>query len=88
MLDIDPDAVDLRRDLVHLRRPGAPTIERDVGATVVRLDHRLAVVRIDPDVVIVPVRRAERRERPAAIGGLEEALGAGVDDVGVGRVGT
>ena len=60
-LVVHPDAVDLRRRLVHLRRPRAPAVERHVGAAVVRLDHGVAVLRIDPDVVIVAVRRAQRR---------------------------
>src|SRR5688572_27766788 len=49
--------VDLRRDLIHLGRPGLTTIGRDVGAAVVGLHHDAAVGRIYPDVVVVTVRR-------------------------------
>ena len=86
-LIVDPDAVDLRRRLVHLRRPGATAVSRDICAAIVRLDHDLAVFGIDPDVVIVAVRRAKRRERFATVGRFEETFGAGVDDVGISRIG-
>ena len=85
---VHPDAVDLGRGLVHLCRPGRAPVERDVGAAVVRLDHRLPVERVDPDVVVVAVRGAHPLHGVPAVGGLEEALGAGIDHVGVGGVGT
>src|SRR6266550_1870442 len=66
-LIIEPDAVDLSGRLIHLCGPGTPAIGRDIGATVVRLDLHLAIFGIDPDVVIVAVRRAKARKRFAAV---------------------
>ena len=86
-LIVGVDLIELGRWLIVLRAPGATAVERDVGAAVVRLDHDPPVGRIDPQVVVVAVWDAHAREGPAAIDALEVALGAGVDDVGVGRVG-
>ena len=79
-LVVDPHAVDFCGRLIHLRRPGAAAVGGDVCAAVVRLDHDLAVFRVDPDVVVVAVRRAKRRERFTAVGGFEEAFGARVHE--------
>src|SRR6266567_7786898 len=87
-LVVDPDAIDLRGRLIHLRRPGASAIGGDVGPSVVRLDHYLAVFGVNPDIVIVTVRHAKGDERFAAIDGLEETFGSSVYGVGVGRVST
>src|SRR5437588_5421277 len=56
-LIVSPNAVDLRGGLIHLRRPRAPAVERNIRATIVRLNDDVAVFRTDPDVVIVAVRR-------------------------------
>src|ERR1041384_1671655 len=61
-LIVDPDAVNFRGRLIHLRRPRATAVSRNVSATVIRLDHNLTVFGIDPDVVIVAMRCAKRRE--------------------------
>ncbi len=86
-LIVQPDAVELAGHLVQLRRPRAAAVERHVGAAIVRLNHDVAVLRIDPDVVIVAVRCAQQRERLAAVGRFEEALRPGIDDVRIGRIG-
>src|SRR6185436_6699343 len=61
------DPVDLRGRLVVLRRPGAAAVDRDVHAAVVRLDHAQGIAGVDPQVVIVAVRRADGGEGPAAV---------------------
>src|SRR4029079_10881773 len=72
---VDLDAVQLGGGLVVLRRPGPSAVTRDVGAAVVAVDQDLVVGRADPEVVVVAVRRAERRPRLAAVHRL---VGAGV----------
>src|SRR5262249_45105094 len=67
------DAVDLRGRLVLERRPLRAAVEGDAGAAVVALDHAARVVRVDPEVVVVAVRDADRDERPAAVVAAEEA---------------
>ena len=62
--------------MVHLRRPAAPAVLRNVGAAVVGLDHDFRVLGIDPDNVVVAVRRRHAGERPAAVGrAVERQLG-------------
>src|SRR6185503_15038609 len=72
---VDLDAVQLGGGLIVLRRPGPSAVTRDVGAAVVAVDQDLVVGRADPEVVVVAVRRAERRPRLAAVHRL---VGAGV----------
>ena len=86
-LIISPNAVDLRGRLIHLRRPRAPTIVRDVRAAIVRLNDDVAVFRTDPNVVVVAMRRAKRRERLAAVRRFPGAFRARVNHVGVRRIG-
>ena len=81
------NSVDLRSRLVILRGPGLAAIVRNVRATVVRLDHRVAVTRADPDVVVVTVRRGHPGHRPAAVRRFPKPLRARIDDVGVRRIG-
>ena len=59
--------VQLRRRLVHLRRPAPSAILGDVRAAVVGLDHDFRIVGIDPDHVVVTVRRRHGGERPPAV---------------------
>src|SRR6185436_8978640 len=61
------DPVDLRGRLAVLRRPGAAAVDRDVHAAVVRLDHAQGIAGVDPQVVIVAVRRADGGEGAAAV---------------------
>src|SRR5581483_11586921 len=80
-------AVELRRRLVGLRRPGAAAVEGDVGAAVVALDHRAGIIGRDPQVVVVTVRRAHRCEGLAAVlrlphRGVEHVERAGVLGIG------
>ena len=80
------DVVELRRRH-RLRGPRLAAIHRDVGAAVVGLDHPLRIVRRNPHVVIVAVRRPHRRPRLAAVGRLVEADIQHVDRVFHFRVG-
>ena len=68
------DLIDLRGGLVHLSGPGDAAVGGDVRPAVIRLDHEVRVVGVDPEIVIVAVRRVQRLESPAAVGGLEEAF--------------
>src|SRR5206468_4844887 len=82
-LMIQPHAVELPGHLIQLRRPRPATVERYVGSAVVRLNHDVAVLGTDPDVVVVTMGRSQRRECLAAVDRFEEGLGAGIDDVRV-----
>src|SRR4029077_7646517 len=81
------DAVELRRRLVVLGRPGPAAVVGDGGAAVVRFDHPQRVVGIDPEVVVVAVRDADAGEALAAVLGVEEEDVGGVDPVVVLGVG-
>jgi hypothetical protein len=72
------DAVDLRGRLVVLAGPGPAAVGADVHAAVVGLDHALRVGGVDPEIVVVAVRRADGGEGLAAVLGAVEA---DVDDV-------
>ena len=87
-LAVGINLINLCRRLVVLRRPGAPAVHGDVRAAVIGLDHDVAIAGTDPHIVIVAVRRGEIAERLAAIGRLEEAFGAAVDNVRIGRIGS
>ena len=80
-LIVDPNAVDLRGGLVQLRRPRSATVGRNIRAAVVRLNQRLTVFRIDPDVVVITMRRAEGGERAPAVSRFEETFGAPVHHI-------
>ncbi len=77
-----------RRHVVELRRrivlagPRLTAVDRDVASAVVGADHPFRVGRVDPHVVVVAVRRPDRRlPRLAAIGGLVELHVQPVDGV-------
>ena len=63
------DAVELRRRLVHVGRPAFAGIVADLGAAVVADDEPAGVLRGDPEVVVVAVRRVLGLEGAPAIGG-------------------
>ena len=71
-----------------LLAPRSALVERHVRAPIVPLDHAVWVVRRDPHVVVVAVRRVERlRERLPAVARAEEAHVERVHHVRVARVG-
>src|SRR5512145_1617256 len=63
---VERDAVELRGRLILLR-PVFAAVERDVRAAVVGVDHSVWVVRRDPKVVMIAVRRLDRRVRAPAV---------------------
>ena len=67
------DVVELGRRLVVDCRPRPAGVEGHAGAAVVALDHPRRVVRVDPQVVLVPVREFDRPEIAAAVGRLPGA---------------
>ncbi len=83
------DVVELCGGLIVLPSPGRPAVVGDVRAAIVPLDHAERVAGVDPQVVIVTVRRADLFKRAAAVGRFPEAdvedvdrvlvLGIGVD---------
>ena len=62
------DAVELRSRLVVLRRPALATIQRNRGAPIVAVDQVLVVLRVDPERMVIAVRRGDHGERLAAVG--------------------
>src|SRR5260221_2307303 len=68
VLVVGVDAIELRGRLVVDRRPGLAAVEADAGAAIVALDHSVRIGRIDPEIMIIAVRRLDLREASAAIG--------------------
>jgi hypothetical protein len=64
------DAIELGGHLVVLRGPGLSAVDRDIRAAVVAVDQDLVVRGVDPEVVVVAVRRANAVPRLAAVSGL------------------
>ncbi len=72
------DVIELRGGLVVLRGPVLAAVDTDGGAAVVAIDHAIGVVGIDPESVMIAVRRVDAFERFAAI---VRTVQAGVGDV-------
>ena len=68
ILVVGVDAIELRRRLVVDRRPGLAAVAAHAGAAVVAFDHTVRIGGIDPEVVVVAVRRLDFREARAAVG--------------------
>ena len=79
--------VELRRGLVVLRAPALSAIERNRRPTVVGVDQEARVLRIDPELMVVAVRRLECRERSASVNGFHHRRVHHIDDVSVLRIG-
>ncbi len=62
------------------------TVEGDVRAAVVALDHPIRVGRVDPEILVVAVRRRDRREGLAAVNRLPALQVQNPDRVLVARV--
>src|SRR5208282_5960779 len=56
------DVVELRGGLVVLRGPVFAAVDADGGAAVVAVDHAIRVVGIDPESVMIAVRRVDAFE--------------------------
>src|SRR3974390_3036248 len=75
---VGSDVIELRGRLVVLLRPGLAAVHRDGHAAVVAVHDAVGVGGIDPEAVVVSVRRGQPGEFLAAVGGAE---GAGVQDI-------
>src|SRR5580704_3134185 len=84
---VDGDVVELRGRLIIFRRPGFRTVGRDGCAAVVSIDQAIGIGGIDPQAMIIAVRRVHRRECFSAV---VRAIGRRVqdiDDIGGFRIG-
>jgi hypothetical protein len=61
-LVVNVHVIELAGRLIVLRAPGLSGIHRNGGAAVVAFEQNLRVVRVDPDHVIIAVRRFQFRE--------------------------
>ncbi len=86
LLVVRAHVVELRGRLVVDRRPRLPAVEAHARAAVVGLDHPPRVLRIDPEVVVVAVRRGELAERLAAVGRFPQRVVRDPDRVHVLRI--
>ena len=59
--------VELRRRLVHDGGPTGAAVGRNSRSTIIAVDHSLGIVGIDPESVVVAVRRAQGCKRFARI---------------------
>ena len=60
--------IELRGRLVVDVAEGVPAVQRDIRAAVIALNHPLVVCRIDPEIVVVAVRRGHGSKCAPAIG--------------------
>jgi len=68
ILVVGVDAIELRRRLVVDRRPGLAAVAAYAGAAVVAFDHPVRISRIDPEIMVVAMRRLNFREARPAVG--------------------
>src|SRR5207253_7862193 len=78
---VDGDSIELRGRLIALRGPARAAVGGDVHAAVVGLDHPPRIVRSDPEIVIVAMRRGNRAPGLAAVFRFVETNVADVDRV-------
>ena len=87
LLVVRAHVVELRGRLVVDGRPRLRAVERHAGAAVIALDHPAGARRIDPEIVVVPVRGRHLDERLAAVDRLPERVVRHPHGVDVGRIG-
>ena len=87
LLVVRAHVVELRGRLVVDARPRLGAVVRHARAAVIALDHPAGVRRIDPEVVVVAVRRRHLDERLAAVDRLPQRVVRDPHGVDVGRVG-
>src|SRR5581483_6443639 len=73
--------VELRGGLRVLRCPGLAAVYADGGAAVIAVDHAQRVRGIDPQRVVVAVRRAQSGERAASVRGARKLYIGDVDRI-------
>src|SRR5262249_21640511 len=81
------DVGELRGRLVVDRPPRHPAVERHARHALVAFDHPPRVGGIDPEIVVVAVRRGDLEERLAAVEGLPRRVVEDPERVDVGRIG-
>ena len=79
--------VELRRRLVHIRAPVVAAIKAHLCAAVVGNDHTVAIGGVDPEIVVIAMRRVDVAERFTAIGAFQKVYIEYVHDVLVFRIG-
>ena len=72
------DVIKLRRRLVFLRCPRASAVHADGYASIVAIDDSVRIVWINPEPMMIAVRRGKKVEALAAVCGLEHS---GIKDV-------
>src|SRR5207247_8886003 len=77
------DVIELRGRLVVLRGPISAAVNRDGGTAVVAVDQAIGILRIDPQSVMIAVRRVEALESLASVDG---PIKPGVGDVHLVRI--
>src|ERR1700756_186062 len=87
ILVVGVDAIELRRWLVVDRRPGLPTVAAYAGAAVVAFDHPVGIGRIDPEIVVVAVRRLDLDEARAPVGRFPKRQIGDIDRLAVTGIG-
>ena len=70
---VSRDPIELRRRLVLISRPCGTAVVRHLSAAIVSDQHAFGILRINPQVVVVAVRRSNGREVRTAIVGTPEA---------------
>jgi hypothetical protein len=71
-LVVGVDAIEPSRRLVVNRRPGLAAVAAYACAAIVTFDHPVGIGRIDPEVVIVAVRRLDLRKGRSGVGRFPE----------------
>ena len=79
------DVVELRGGIIFLG-PRRSTVHRDISAAIVRIDHALRIVGIDPKVVIIAVLRPNRAVDLAGVGRFVEAGVQNIKRVAIFRI--
>ena len=80
---VSDHVIELRRGLIVLTTPGFAAVEGDGHAAIVGADHAPGISRINPETVIVAVRKLELVEGAAAVG---RAIGIHVHHVDRGGI--
>ncbi len=75
---VGDDVVELRGRLIILPRPGGAAVHAHVRAAVIGVDHAAGIRGIDPQAVMVAMRRGNYGEGFAGIVG---AIHAGIEDI-------
>src|SRR5438552_2988832 len=84
---VECHAIELRCGLIIHGAPALASIERNDGAAVIAFDHSFRIVRCNPEIVIVAMRRSDRVKGVASVTGTMKADVKHVDIVQVLRIG-